>query len=61
MRVAHQRYTDETLSEVQRRGHASGNCTVHYRKVDGVWKWAGLLPGIRWKEHDFDKIFYQED
>lgn len=61
MRVAHQRYTDETLSEVQRRGHASGNCTVHYRKVDGVWKWAGLLPGIRWKEHDFDKIFYQDD
>jgi scytalone dehydratase len=61
MRVAHQRYVDDALTEVQRRGHASGNCQVHYRKVDGVWKWAGLLPGIRFKEHEFDKIFYTED
>ncbi|KAK0729561.1 putative scytalone dehydratase [Lasiosphaeris hirsuta] len=61
MRVAHQRYTDETLKVVQRRGHASGNSTVHYRKVDGVWKWAGLEPGLRFKEHNFDNIFYQND
>ncbi|KAJ5200821.1 hypothetical protein N7491_008374 [Penicillium cf. griseofulvum] len=61
MRVTHQRYKDDDLTEVQRRGHASGNCTVHYRKIDGVWKWAGLLPGIRWKEHEFDKIFYTYD
>jgi scytalone dehydratase len=61
MRVAHQRYVDDALTEVQRRGHASGNCQVHYRKVDGVWKWAGLLPNLRFKEHEFDKIFYTKD
>ncbi|KAK5690380.1 hypothetical protein LTR97_012248 [Elasticomyces elasticus] len=61
MRVTHQRYKDDALTEVQRAGNGSGNCIVHYRKIDGVWKWAGLMPGIRWKEAEFDKIFYTDD
>ena len=28
-----------------------------YKKVDGVWKFAGLAPDIRWFEYDFDKVF----
>jgi scytalone dehydratase len=61
MRLMHQRYHDDALKEVQRQGHSSGIAIVHYRKVDGVWKWAGLEPNIRFKEYEFDKIFYTED
>lgn len=57
MRVAHLKYKDETLSEVLYHGHAHGNATIHYRRCDGVWKFAGLVPDIRWAEHDYDKIF----
>jgi scytalone dehydratase len=60
MRVAHQKYKDDELSEVLYKGHAHGKATIHYRRVDGVWKFAGLEPDIRWAEHDYDKIF-QED
>ena len=28
-----------------------------YKKEDGVWKFAGLSPDIRWGEYDFDQIF----
>lgn len=28
-----------------------------YKKIDGVWKFAGLNPDIRWAEYDFDKVF----
>lgn len=61
MRVMHQRYHDDALTQVQRQGHSSGIAVVHYRKVDGVWKWAGLEPNIRFKEYEFDKIFYTDD
>jgi len=60
MRVAHQKYKDAELTEVLHKGHAHGKATVRYRKVDGVWKFAGLTPDIRWAEHEYDKIF-QED
>jgi scytalone dehydratase len=30
---------------------------MNYRKVDGVWKFAGLTPNIRWYEYDYDKMF----
>lgn len=58
MRVAHQRYKDDELKEVLYKGHAHGKATIQYRKVDGVWKFAGLAPDIRWGEHDVDKIFH---
>ncbi|KAL2168914.1 hypothetical protein VTG60DRAFT_6684 [Thermothelomyces hinnuleus] len=57
MRVAHQKYEDDELTKVRYAGHAHGKATVQYRKVDGVWKFAGLTPDIRWTEHDYDKIF----
>lgn len=59
MRVAHQKYNDDELTEVLYQGHAHGKATMQYRKVDGVWKFAGLTPDIRWSEHDLDKIFHE--
>ena len=57
MRVAHQKYADDELKEVALKGHAHGKGTFWYRKVDDVWKFAGIEPDIRWSEYDHDKIF----
>jgi scytalone dehydratase len=57
IRVPHQVYTDSSLKEVDVKGHAHSYNTHYYRKVDGVWKFAGLNPNIRWSEYDFDKVF----
>ncbi|KUL89598.1 hypothetical protein ZTR_04353 [Talaromyces verruculosus] len=60
MRVAHQKYADDALTEVALKGHGHGKATIWYRKVDGVWKFAGLKPGDRWGEFDYNKIFLPE-
>jgi scytalone dehydratase len=57
LRVPHQRYTDETRSQVAVKGHAHSFNKHWYKKVDGEWKFAGLCPDIRWFEYDFDKVF----
>lgn len=57
LRVPHQVYTDSTLKEVKVKGHAHGHNKHWYRKVDGVWKFAGLAPEIRWGEYEWDKVF----
>ncbi|KIH87751.1 scytalone dehydratase [Sporothrix brasiliensis 5110] len=57
LRVPHQVYTDASLATVAVKGHAHSANTHWYRKVDGVWKFAGLDPQIRWFEYDFDKVF----
>ena len=57
LRVPHQKYTDATCTEVSVKGHAHSTNTHWYKKVDGVWKFAGLSPDIRWFEYDFDKVF----
>jgi scytalone dehydratase len=57
LRVPHQKYTDETLTTVAVKGHAHSTNKHWYRKIDGVWKFAGLAPDIRWAEYDFDKVF----
>ena len=57
LRVPHQRYTDESKTEIAVKGHAHGTNQHWYRKVDGVWKFAGLAPEIKWGEFDFDKVF----
>jgi scytalone dehydratase len=57
LRVPHQRYADTTQTKVICKGHAHSANTHWYKKVDGVWKFAGLCPDIRWFEYDFDKIF----
>jgi scytalone dehydratase len=60
VRVPHQKYTDETFTTVAVKGHAHGTGTMWYKKIDGVWKFAGLCPHIRWSEHDYDLIFKEE-
>ncbi|KAH8785770.1 putative scytalone dehydratase [Diaporthe sp. PMI_573] len=57
MRVAHQKYTESTLKTVSIKGHSHGSATMWYKRVDGVWKFAGLKPNERWFEYDYDKIF----
>ncbi|KAK1749360.1 scytalone dehydratase [Echria macrotheca] len=57
LRVPHQVYTDAAMSKVVLKGHAHSHNTHFYKKVDGVWKFAGLCPDIRWTEDDFDKVF----
>jgi scytalone dehydratase len=57
LRVPHQRYTDETMTTVLMKGHAHSTNQHWYKRIDGVWKFAGLNPDIRWSEYDFDKIF----
>ena len=60
LRVPHQKYAGDGkggLGEVKVKGHAHSHNTHWYRKVDGVWKFAGLNPDIRWAEYDFDKVF----
>ncbi|KAK4220635.1 putative scytalone dehydratase [Podospora fimiseda] len=57
LRVPHQLYTDETLKTVKVKGHAHSHNTHYYKKVDGVWKFAGLNPEIRWSEYDFEQVF----
>jgi len=57
LRVPHQKYTDASRKQVAVKGHAHSYNTHWYKKVDGVWKFAGLDPDIRWFEYDFDKVF----
>lgn len=60
MRVAHQKYTDNTLKEVAFKGHAHGNSKVDYLLVDGEWKFAGLEPGVWWTEYNYEKLFEEK-
>lgn len=57
LRVPHQRYKDGSRTEIAVKGHAHGSNQHWYRKIDGVWKFAGLAPIIRWGEFDFDSVF----
>lgn len=45
------------MKEVVVKGHAHSFNTHWYKKVDGVWKFAGLNPDIRWSEYDFERVF----
>lgn len=57
LRVPHQVYTDASLRAVRVKGHAHSYNRHWYRRVDGVWKFAGLAPEIRWSEYDFEGVF----
>lgn len=52
IRVAHQRYKDESLTEVLNKGHGIGATTHWYRKIDGAWKIEGVAPRLEWSEYD---------
>lgn len=57
IRAAHQRYSDSDLTIVSHRGHGHGTAKQWYKKIDGVWKLAGVRPEMYWVEHDLSKIF----
>ncbi|EMC98687.1 hypothetical protein BAUCODRAFT_119992 [Baudoinia panamericana UAMH 10762] len=57
LRVPHQKYTDKSRTKVAVKGHAHSYNTHWYKRIDGVWKFAGLNPDILWSEYDFDKVF----
>ena len=57
LRVPHQKYTDASCKQVAVKGHAHSFNKHWYKKINGVWKFAGLAPEIRWFEYDFDKVF----
>ena len=44
IRAAHVRYTGSDLQRVDRRGHSHASNQHYYRRIDGVWKFAGLKP-----------------
>jgi len=48
LRAAHQVYTAPDLKEVKLKGHSHATNEHYYTKVDGVWKFAGLKPNVRW-------------
>lgn len=52
MRVAHQRYTDETLTTVANKGHAYGFVIHKYGRYDGLWEIKSVQPDLVWTEYD---------
>ncbi|KAI9646369.1 Pituitary homeobox 2 [Ciborinia camelliae] len=57
LRAAHQVYESPDLNVVRLKGHSHATNEHHYRKVDGVWKFAGLKPTVRWNEGDAENCF----
>lgn len=57
LRAAHQVYTDVDMQEVKLRGHGHATNEHYYRKIDGVWKFAGLKPDVKFNELRFDDVF----
>ncbi|KAF4581218.1 conidial pigment biosynthesis scytalone dehydratase Arp1 [Ophiocordyceps camponoti-floridani] len=57
LRAAHQVYEEPELINVKVKGHGHATNKHFYKKVDGVWKFAGLAPLVRWNEHEFEKVF----
>lgn len=55
-RAAHMRW-EEGRKKIAAKGHGHGLVITTYRKVDGVWKWAGIKTKVRWNEHEFEKVF----
>ena len=56
LRAAHNHFTDLMLQRVDRRGHGHATKEHFYRKVDGLWKFAGFRPKVRWNEYDFERV-----
>lgn len=61
IRAAHQRYTGPDKQTVENKGHGHAMIRHKYIRVEGVWKFAGLRPEVRWNEFAFDKIFVHFD
>jgi scytalone dehydratase len=57
LRAAHLRYAAPDHRVEEKRGHSHATNEHYYVKVDGVWKFGGLKPYIRWNEYEFESIF----
>lgn len=57
LRAAHLRYTAPDHKVEEKRGHSHATNEHYYKRVDGVWKFAGLKPYIRWNEYEFESMF----
>ncbi|KAF7875325.1 hypothetical protein EAF04_002497 [Stromatinia cepivora] len=57
LRAAHQVYKDKDLKEIKLKGHSHATNEHYYKKIDGVWKFAGLKPLVRWNEGDGENDF----
>lgn len=57
LRAAHQVYTDVDLKTVKLHGHSHATNEHYYRKINGVWKFAGLRPVVRFDEGAFEDVF----
>ncbi|QLI71127.1 Scytalone dehydratase-like protein Arp1 [Metarhizium brunneum] len=57
LRAAHQVYTSPDLKTVKLRGHSHATNEHYYVKSNGVWKFAGLKPEVRWNEYKFEEVF----
>jgi scytalone dehydratase len=55
-RTPHMKFTDTTFSIVDAEGTGHGTNTHWYRMIDGIWKFAGLCPEIRFGTSDFKKL-----
>ena len=51
LRAAHNHFTDTKFQRVDQSGHGHATNEHFYRKVDGVWKFAGLRPKVGWNEY----------
>ena len=52
VRAAHQVHNDETLTSAKMRAIGVSGSTHWYRKIDGVWKFAGIRPNLYWTVQD---------
>ena len=57
VRIAHQRYDDESFSKVRLTGHDHGVAVTRFLLVSGEWKFAGLRPVKRWAEGRRSEVF----
>ena len=57
IRAAHQVYTDGTRTTVKLVGHAHASNVHWYRRIEGVWKLAGVKPEVLWSEGNFDGVW----
>ncbi|EUC41195.1 hypothetical protein COCMIDRAFT_106780 [Bipolaris oryzae ATCC 44560] len=57
LRVAHQKYTDETLGTVQLTANDHGTGVLTLKCIQGQWRFAGLVPRSRWSTGDMSKVF----
>ena len=60
IRAAHQVYTAPDLKTVRFKGHAHASNVHKYRKIDGIWKLAGIKPTILWSEYDFRSVWNRD-